>query len=176
MKFARDLLLKTIGPAAEPEAAETPLIQMSGVLPTPPAPVSGRTRLFTAWIVILVGASALVALLWWLSGLFLHDHTAGFLADVVVAAAVAGFGALFVFPAKFITAFFGVLAGSSAQTALTGDGVFTQANGIVATLIAGFAVVFPGAAAELGQSTLHTGAYVFYGLVVAMSVPAFITN
>lgn len=178
MRFARDLLQQAVDTVAPPEPppAAPPAMMANILAPPPPPPPSPGGRLLLAWIAIVVGAAALSALLWWLSALVFQGHAPGFLADTVIAAAVIGFLFLFLCSAKFITAIFGVLAGTSAQTALTGDGVLSASNAIVTKLIAGFTVVFPAAAAELGGDTLHTGGYVFYVLVVLIAIPAFVTE
>jgi len=178
MKFAKDLLLSAvdkINPPTSTPSQTGPM--MSGILVlSGPSPSSSGTRLLIAWIVIVVAACALCALLWWLSGVVFHSPSAGFIGDSVIGAAVVGFLFLFLCSAKFITAIFGVLAGTSAQTALTGEGVLSASNAIVTKLVAGFTVVFPAAAAQLGPSTLHTGGYVFYILVGVISIPAFVKD
>jgi hypothetical protein len=182
MEFARNLLIKaidTVAPTPPPAPAHQPW-RPRGILPSPDSapdrPPQGQQqnvsqRLAIAWFWIVGGGLILCVGLWWLLGRIYGDHRAAFYVDDVICSFVIGFGFVFICAARYVAAIFGALAGSGAQNVATGEGVITQANAIIAKLIAGITYLSPDAAG-LGPDTLRLGACIFYGLVLLWSAPA----
>jgi hypothetical protein len=181
MEFARNLLIKAVDTVAPPPApARQQLWRPRAILPAPDnAPENPpqeeqqnvSRRLAVAWFFIVGGALILCVVLWWLLGWIFGNHRAAFYLDVVICSFVIGFGFVFICAARYVAAIFGALAGSGVQNAATSEGVITQANVIIAKLIAGVSYLSPDAAG-LGPDTLWLGACIFYGLVLVWSAPS----